>query len=109
MKRTEIEALLHVTHIILCIHKGLYVRDSRIDLYCLSKSTTRLARGLLYRSVSSALADHGDLFAELTYILKKLRPISMIKYHYLDIANPRSAPIPLQHIQTLGADIDTHR
>ncbi len=25
MKRTEIEALLHVTHIILCIHKGLYV------------------------------------------------------------------------------------
>ena len=109
MKRTEIEALLHVTHIILCIHKGLYVRDSRIDLYCLSKSTTRLARGLLYRSVSSALADHGDLLAELTYILKKLRPMSTIKYHYLDIANPRSAQIPLQHIQTLGADMDTHR
>ncbi len=109
MKHTEIKALLHVVYNLLCVHQSFSIQDSKIDLYCLSTSAMRLACGLLYRSVSSALADHGDLLAELTFSFRKLCPISTINNHYLDISNSKSAPIPLQHIQTLDEDIESHR
>jgi len=76
MKHTEIKALLHVVYNLLCVHQSFSIQDSKIDLYFLSTSAMRLACGLLYRSVSSALADHGDLLAELTFSFRKLCPIS---------------------------------
>jgi hypothetical protein len=108
MRRTELEALLNAIALIACIHKCNYVTKGKIDVYCLSKTTTRLMHGLLYHSVSSALDDHGELLAELSHILWTLSSKSTIHYKYLNLAAEKDPPTPLHYINQLGTDISSH-
>jgi hypothetical protein len=110
MQRTELEAVLNVLSLLTCIHQCYSVTHSKIDVYCLLKATTRLMRSLLYHSVSSALDDHGDLLAELSYILQVLSSKSKIHYKYLNLAaEENGSPIPLRYISQLGTGISSHR
>jgi hypothetical protein len=104
----ELEAVLNVLSLLTCIHQYYSVTHSKIDVYCLLKATTRLMRGLLYPSVSSALDDHGDLLAELSYILQIPCSKSKIHYKYLNLAEENGSPIPLRYISQLGTDISSH-
>jgi hypothetical protein len=105
MQRVEVESLLLVLNLLRCILQRFSVQDGKIKVYCLTKKMIKLARGLLYRSASTALVDHGDLLAEMAFVLKRLQHRSAMTYQYLDLAATKGPPIPLQYMAQLGTDI----
>jgi len=82
--RTELEVILHVVHVLACIFSTYSVKGGRIHLFCLTKTKTKLVRGLLYQSVSTALDDHGDILSDLAIRLRYLHSRSTITYKYLN-------------------------
>jgi len=105
--RAELESLVLILNLLRCITHRFSVTGGKIETFCLSKKATKLVRGLLYRSVASALDDQGDLLAELSYILRRLSHRATMTYQHLDVSNERGPPIPLKHIAQLGSDITT--
>jgi hypothetical protein len=104
-QRVELESLLLVLNLLRCILHRFSVTGGKIHAYCLSKKLTKLVRGILFRSVASALDDHGDLLAELSYILRRIQHRASVTFQHLDLSNGKGPPIPLHNIDQLGTEI----
>jgi len=98
-----------VVHLLECIFSTYSVTGGRINLFCLTKTTTKLVRGLLYQSVSTALDDHGDILSDLAIRLRYLHSQSIITYKYLNLEARTKDPVPISHMGTLGSSITEHQ
>jgi hypothetical protein len=68
-----------------------------------------LLLGIRYHNVSFAVADNGDLLAELKYQLTRLDKVATIKFNYCDLTEKTGDDKPRQYIADLGADFNPHR